>query len=70
MVQAALESANLMIKDATSSSQKVLQETQALLKSVEELTTKYQYLSTVSDNVTKLVTEGQARGKSFSLGCD
>ena len=62
MVKASLESANLMIQDATRSSQQVLKETQALLKTVQELTSKYEYLSTASSNVTKLVIEGQARG--------
>ena len=63
MVKASLESANLMILDATRSSQQVLKETQALLKTVQELTLKYEYLSTASTNVTKLVIEGQARGQ-------
>ena len=63
MVQAALEAANIMIKDAVTSANQVLKETQALLKVVDELTIKYQYLLTASSNVTKLLVEGQAQGK-------
>jgi hypothetical protein len=62
VVQAALEAANIMIKDAVTSANQVLKETQALLKVVDELTIKYQYLLTASSNVTKLIVEGQAQG--------
>ncbi|XP_065671411.1 laminin subunit alpha-1 isoform X3 [Hydra vulgaris] len=59
LVQAALDSANVVISQSAVSASKIFQLTQNLLGSVDDLSQKFNYLASASTNVTNVIAEGQ-----------
>ena len=63
VLEASLQGANIMINQAVTSSQQVLQETQHVFSEVNNLTEKYKYLLTAPKNVSKIIRKGHNLGK-------
>ena len=62
IVQAALDAARIVVSNALLSAEQVLKETQSLLATVNDLSTKYYYLTSASANITRVIVQGEAKG--------
>ena len=65
MLEASLQGANIMVSQAVTSSQKVLQETEEVFSEVNNLTAKYKFLLDAPTNISKIIQKGHSHGKNW-----
>lgn len=63
MLEASLQGANIMISQAVTSADQVLQETETLLKTVNGLSEKFEYLKSAPENITGIIDRGNEASK-------
>ena len=64
-MEASLQSANIIISQAVTSADRVLNEAETLLQNVNTLTDKVNYIIDAPKNITNIITKGQILGKDL-----